>query len=345
VQREIEREMELLDAKGRIVEEGWARKPLWRYRRASIAGSALRIKEWDYYYLFFDGGRRGLTFTLSDLGFAGMFAIGWFEFDRGFYRQKDETTLLPLGGTGFPEDPASGSVFYEGKGISIWVSSGEGLRRVRAEAPGLEGSEGKSGLSADISFAAPETEDSMNIATSWKERRTAFYYNRKINCMRASGTVRLGGKAWKLDPARDSGGLDWGRGLWTYKNRWYWSSASGFLPEGAFGWNLGYGFSDRSSATENAIFLNGHAHKLGEVEFHYDPSDYLKQWRITSDDGRFEAAFEPLLDRKSDTNLLLIRSAQHQVFGKFTGRAMLDDGTPIKFKNFPGFAEDVYNRW
>jgi len=36
------------------------------------------------------------------------------------------------------------------------------------------------------------------------------------------------------------GGLDWGRGNWTYKNRWYWGSASGLLKGDSFGWNIGY---------------------------------------------------------------------------------------------------------
>ncbi len=66
------------------------------------------------------------------------------------------------------------------------------------------------------------------------------------------------------------GTLDWGRGNWTYKNRWYWGSASSLLDGEPIGWNLGYGFSDRTPATENMIFYQGTAHKLDEVTFHMD---------------------------------------------------------------------------
>ncbi len=51
--------------------------------------------------------------------------------------------------------------------------------------------------------------------------------------------------------------------------------------------------------------------------------------------------FVPILDRAACTDVKLIKSDQHQVFGRFTGTALLDDGTPVRVKDFLGFAE----RW
>ena len=34
--------------------------------------------------------------------------------------------------------------------------------------------------------------DTMCIATPWKDKPTAFYYNQKINCMPSQGKVTLG---------------------------------------------------------------------------------------------------------------------------------------------------------
>ena len=62
--------------------------------------------------------------------------------------------------------------------------------------------------------------------------------------------------------------------------------------------------------------------------------DYLAPWRFTSDDGRFEMDFAPILDRAACTDVKLIKSDQHQVFGRFTGTALLDDGTPVRVKDF-----------
>ena len=36
---------------------------------------------------------------------------------------------------------------------------------------------------------------------------------------------------------------------------------------------------------------------------------------------------------------------QHQVFGYFSGKAILDNGTVVEFKDFLGFAEKVHNKW
>ena len=95
------------------------------------------------------------------------------------------------------------------------------------------------------------------------------------------------------------------------------------------------------------IFYNGKAHKISNVKFNIpgDEKDFMLPWTFTSDDGRFEMDFEPVLDRASCTNAILIKSDQHQVFGKYSGYVILDDGTKIQVKDFPGFAEKVENKW
>ena len=64
-----------------------------------------------------------------------------------------------------------------------------------------------------------------------------------------------------------------------------------------------------------------------------------------SSDNRVNLTFEPILDRNSNANVLVICSIQHQVFGKFSGTVVLDDGTKLVLKDFLGFAEKVDNRW
>ncbi|NCB34122.1 MAG: DUF2804 domain-containing protein, partial [Erysipelotrichia bacterium] len=131
---------------------------------------------------------------------------------------------------------------------------------------------------------------------------------------------------------------------------WYWSSASGILNGHRFGWNLGYGFGNTEAASENMLFYDGIGHKLDRVKFEI-PKDasgsdqYMKQWRFTSNDERLHLTFVPILDRSADTNIGIIESDQHQVFGKFSGDVTLDDGTVLWISDFLGFAEKVKNRW
>jgi hypothetical protein len=68
-------------------------------------------------------------------------------------------------------------------------------------------------------------------------------------------------------------------------------------------------------------------------------------WRFSSSDGRFEMDFTPIVDRASKSDLGLIKSDQHQVFGRFAGEVVLDDGARLEIRDLLGFAERVHNRW
>ena len=73
--------------------------------------------------------------------------------------------------------------------------------------------------------------------------------------------------------------------------------------------------------------------------------DYLKEWNISSNDKRFEMTFTPLINRKSLTDIKILISDQNQVFGKFNGFLVLNDGKKIEVKDFLGFIERVRNKW
>lgn len=55
--------------------------------------------------------------------------------------------------------------------------------------------------------------------------------------------------------------------------------------------------------------------------------------------------FEPIIDRNALIDVKVIMTDQHQVFGRMSGTAILDDGTKIKVKDFLCFAEKVHNRY
>ena len=63
----------------------------------------------------------------------------------------------------------------------------------------------------------------MVIATPF-DKPGHFYYNQKINCMRAEGWIELGDRRFELTKDKFFAVLDWGRGVWTYHNTWYWGS-------------------------------------------------------------------------------------------------------------------------
>lgn len=345
MQHEITKRIPLLNEKGNLTEAGWARHLLPAYRRADIKANKSRIKEWDYYYM--GNSHYGLALTIADNSYMGLHSVSLLNFDEGWEITTSPMTVMPMGRTGLPETSENGDVSVSGKNYSLTFKH-LGYKRVLIVQMKKFGPEGS--LTARIELTG-EPDESMVIATPF-DREGHFYYNQKINCFRASGSVTYGygGTTYEFDPADSFGVLDWGRGVWTYKNTWYWGSASGLAGGVPFGWNIGYGFGDTRAATENALFYDGKIHKLGNVTFNIPEKedgseDYMSPWTFTSDDGRFEMDFVPVLNRSSKTSVAVIESDQNQVFGRFTGRAVLDDGSVVNVKDFFGFAEKVKNKW
>jgi len=111
------------------------------------------------------------------------------------------------------------------------------------------------------------------------------------------------------------------------------------------GLNLGKGFGDLSNATENAVIVNGRVHKLDQVEFGYTSGDYMQPWHFTDNEDRLDLVFTPFKDRTATTNLAIITSEVHQMFGRYNGHVMLDDGSKLEIKDLIGFAEEHHARW
>ena len=343
MQHEIKKAIPLLDEKGNLTQPGYARKLLPVYDRSKVKGGFARLKEWDYYYV--GNEDFGVALTIADNSYMGLDSISFLSFKgRPWQITKSPMRIFPMGKTGLPATSEKGVSAISGKGYSLEFTVEAGKRVLKAHMDDF-----KDGRSIDIDITLDrEPEESIVICTPF-EKEAHFYYNQKINCMRASGTVKLGDEVFTFEPESAFGVLDWGRGVWTYHNTWYWGSASGLVEGEDFGFNIGYGFGDTSAASENMLFYMGKAHKLSQVAFNIPmkdgKEDYMKPWTFTSDDGRFEMDFTPIIDRASNTDFKVLKSDQHQVFGYFSGVAVLDDGTKLNVKNLLGFAEKVENKW
>ncbi len=336
---EITAKQLLLKEDGSLREPGWSRQLVQQYDRNMVKAPKWRIKEWDY-YLVLNEDFAG-AFTISDLGYLGMLSVSFLNFKEGWQHTETVLTAFPMGKLKLPSDSSGGITEYRDKRLHLKFTVEEGSRRIQCRFDNF--CQGKP-FSCDIRMEQPPM-DTMVIATPWKEKKTAFYYNQKINCMPASGGMKFDGKKYMFHKDTDFGTLDWGRGVWTYDNRWYWGSGNGIVSGKPFGFNIGYGFGDTTAASENMLFYDGVGHKLDDVVFSIPEGDYMKPWTFTSSDGRFQMDFVPVMDRAARTDVKVIVSDQHQVFGRMSGKAVLDDGTVLEIKDLLCFAEDVHNRY
>lgn len=333
----------LLDSSGALAEAGYATSLVKAYDRKAIRGGAARIKEWDYYLIH--NGRYGVALTIADNAYMGLLSASFLDFEAKTEHTVSPMFWLPFGNTRFPASSDSGDVIKQIKGASGSFTHEPGGRRLKFH---LDQFDGGQPFDCDILLTnAPR--DTMVIATPFAEKKTAFYYNQKIIAMRAAGSFTIGSTTRTFDPADSFGLLDWGRGVWTYENTWYWGAGQGVVDGRVIGFNLGYGFGDVSAASENMLFIDGVCHKLDRLTFNIPvkdgKEDYLSPWTFTSNDGRFETAFMPILDRAAYTNVGPLLSDQHQVFGYMDGTITADDGEVVKLEHFLCFAEKVHNKW
>lgn len=328
---------------GRLAQAGYSTSTVRQYDRKDIRGHKWRIKEWDYYIV--TDGKKAVALTVADNSYMSLVSASFLYFEKPLYKTTSEMKFFTFGKLNLPSCPETGNVGYASKKVKM---SFEKLPDRRILQCAFE--DFWDGTPFECYLELTDfPKDQMTIATPFRKKH-AFYYNTKINCMRAKGYCVVKGMHMSFDESDSLGTLDWGRGIWTYKNTWYWSSLQTRLQNGkTFGFNLGYGFGDTSAATENMVFMDGVAHKLDKVVFEIPQKngkdDFLSPWTIHDNEGRLDLQFVPVLDREDITDLGVLASRQHQVFGHFSGTVILDNGKKVKIQNKLGFAEKVFNKW
>lgn len=344
IQHRITRAGPLHGPGGTLAEPGYALAPILDYRpevvrvRGSRLLGRLRLKEWDYYGVLDE--RRFLGTAVSHGGYAGVVFVYWIDFERG--TMVEDRVLTPLGrGVRLPRTSADGDVLFRRGAVELRYAFEGPSRRLRIRWPRFAGG---GDLEADLSITVSNQDTGIVMATPMAG--TGFYYNHKINALPAAGSVSLGDAAYTFGPDEALATLDWGRGVWPYRTFWNWASAAGRLADGRrVGINLGKGFGDLSAATENAFFVDGRLHKLGWVEFRYDPADFLKPWSLASPDDSTALAFAPIFERVDRVRLGVVASESHQLFGRFSGTVRGAGGESIELPGILGWAEEHRARW
>ena len=257
----------LLNAQGELIDSGYATYLVKSYDRAAIKASKLKIKEWDYYLIY--NADFGIALTMADNAYMGLLSASFLDFKSKTHKTLSPMIILPLGRMKMPASSESGDVHFINSKVEMEFFHEDNGRRITLNMPNFDNG---FPLIVDI-LLKNEPMDSMVIATPFKEKPKAFYYNQKIIGMRAEGVVIHQGQQMEVSSDTTFGLLDWGRGVWTYDNTWYWSAGQGLIDGHVFGFNLGYGFGDTQDATENMIFWDGVSHKLEGVTFKIHQND------------------------------------------------------------------------
>jgi hypothetical protein len=335
-QHKIETRHPILDASGHLVEAGYSTQPMLDYHPNMIKAPKWRIKEWDYYFV--GNEQYGVALTLADNRYMGVCGLIFFDFEKKSKYDYTNFFFFPFGKLNMPNRSLENEIKYAHKGTELYFIYHPDHTQLKGKAIDKKGN-----VLLDVDLRLfEENEDSMVIATPFKKKK-AFYYNQKINHLRAEGSLTHLDQFFDLTD--NYGVLDWGRGVWTYNNTWYWSSASGVTKDHhTLGFNLGYGFGDTSQASENMVFYDGKGYKTEDIVFDI-PENITDPWTFRSNDDSVALIFTPIYDNRTKVNYVILGQDAHQVFGIFEGYVNLEGVGHVKVDHLFGFAERVRNRW
>ena len=333
----------LLDERGALLEAGYALSPIKRYEREKIKAPVRKIKEWDDFVIMQDAC--AIHFRVSDLGQSGEDAVTFVDFDMEFEKTVSRRITRPMGTRGLP-NMDGGTVRCQGKQYEFTFRPLGNSLHVYGHMYDFGGP--RRPLLFDFILHCPQ-DDAMVLCTPFKNHAEHFSYSLKSCCLPADGRVIFDDKEYLFSPAAAFGTTARNRGVLPRRCAWGWSSASGIVMGKRFGLNLGLSCGDTEEATQNALFYDGSAHKLGNVYFHETRKngceDPMAPYFVTDDQERLRLTFTPLTESRSVQQDLLTKMDRKLLFGRFSGEAQLDSKVLFKIDRLTGFMEKSNNRW
>jgi hypothetical protein len=309
---------------------GFSRVPL---HRCNLRGHPLRKKRWSYWAVTND--RYAFSATIADVDYMGLGSV--YLIDFATQRMLERTVILPFSGPPMPETVHE-DVRFPDRRLRIALEDDGARVRIRSKSPSVGGAP----FRADISIVRPEGHETLNVVIPWSHDR--FQFTSKQNTLPAAGTVQIGDEEFVFEEGNSFAVLDYGRGVWRYNTFWNWGAGSGIQDGRRIGLNLGGGWTDGTGMTENGLCIDGRLHKVHEdLKWEYDTADFMKPWRVLSD--RVDLRLDPIFERVTKTNLLVLKSQVHQVFGHYSGTVVEDDGRAVAINGLVGWVEQQDARW
>ena len=325
----------LLDDQGKPQNFGWSRRADFLYDPMMAYSSRRRITESDRYIVH--SPTHMLVFEIRDDGWLGYMGITILSLRDKKRSSQSFQTSIPLGAYGMPNSSETGSVRWRRKKTHLdFICMEGGARIIKADMPKYGHNRS---LRCALVLSKPEVSESLVTSQPWRGNKYAFRYTRCSPWFIAEGVVQFGSAEIVFNRGHAWGILDWNRGVRPKADIRYWAAASGQSEGRQLSFCIGYSWADSSLGTENGFFVEGKLHKLDQVTFHIPLSDWLSTWRFTSNDNRLEMTFHPHQERKDKRRLFFHNSTRRQVFGFFSGKVQLDDGSIVEFLNLTGIAE------
>ncbi len=335
IEKELNTPVDLCLANGTLnpAAVGWSRHPL---HNCNLNGRWPRKKRWNYWAV--TSATHLFSVTVSHVDYIGLVFVYIADFEQDIFEEM--TQMLPLGRGVELLPSVDTDVRFANSSICVDMLHGEQGVNLHVDCNDFAGRP----LSAQIAVSKPADHETLNVVIPWDAR--TFQFTSKQNTLPAQGSVTFADQTISFDGPQSFACLDFGRGIWPYDCVWNWGSASGTQNGRSIGLNLGGQWTEGSGYTENAICVDGTLTKISEeLRWQYDKQNFMQPWHISSPSGSIDLTFTPIMERVATSNLLILSSQVHQLFGHYAGTMRTAAGEELAVNKMLGWAEDHLAKW
>ncbi|MCL2472369.1 MAG: DUF2804 domain-containing protein [Treponema sp.] len=338
-QIEITSPVAALDEVGHPQNFGWSRSAFFNYDPDLLVVPRHCISEGDRYVLI--SSTHMVIFEILDDGYLGYLFISVISLKNRKRSTQTFVTPFSLGSFALPKSSEAGSIRIRQRNKFIDFTAMEGgARIIKVDIPRFGRNRS---LRGEVVLTPPETAESLVTHMPWRGGGNAFSLSRRSPWYFTEGVIQFGTAELIFTRGSGWGIFDWNRGVRPRSDLRFWAAGCGQSEGRKTGFSFGYNTADSALGTDNAFFLDGRLHKLDQVTFHIS-LEHLVPWRFTSNDNRLEMIFLPYQERDESHQMFLYSLKRRQLFGSFSGKVVLDDGSEFEFQDITGIAERCKSR-
>ena len=222
---------QLLDTDGNLlVRGGWARHNVFEYDR-TFAHPQWRGKEWDFYQLC--NGKYMVQISIANISIGG-YASATLVDVSGQEQKLITSMTVWLGGKNkviLPENCDRPNIAEYKKGKYLFrATTLKNSRTLEFVGPAKDKM-----IEAKFQMDMFDDHQNITIVTPFKKKGEylpkRFFMTMKQNCMPCEGTFKYGNEEYSFEKKNTFCVLDWGRGVWPYKNVWYWGNGAQYITD------------------------------------------------------------------------------------------------------------------
>ncbi len=205
-------------------------------------------------------------------------------------------------------------------------------------------------LTINASMLEPADFEEMALCTPCAVN--GWVYAQKTAALPVTGELNCHLGKLQLDTLNCHGHHDFSSGYMRRETFWNWACFSGtnYATSSStsvkvpLGLNVSWGVNE-TGFSENCFWVGSQLHMLPQVQFKFDRDDEHSTWRVTSDNDRINLSFTPEGRHKEHLNAWLFATHFRQIFGRFNGYLVDENGKRYDIEDQYGFVEDQYSKW